>query len=64
MMSEGHFALHSNEDKGKAKSDAWAVTRKPSLVLTVRFKFYLSNLGVNKKLHGCVEASPHLSFRF
>ena len=37
---------------------------KPLLILRVRFKLYLSKLGVNKKLHGCVEDSPHLSFSF
>lgn len=36
----------------------------PLLILRVRFKLYLSKLGVNKKLHGCVEGSPHLSFSF
>lgn len=36
----------------------------PFLILRVRFKLYLSKLGVNKKLHGCVEGSPHLSFSF
>lgn len=67
-ISDGRRSFHSStpsEDKEKAKSDTQAMTQEtPLLILRVRFKLYLSKLGVNKKLHGCVEGSPHLSFSF